>query len=73
MTEREDHSLSPPVIRIKPKALSIVDTADSHTARATAYYRHNEGHKGQGRQYGLHNSRKYICLCVCGKLGGLIS
>ncbi len=33
MTEREGHSLSPPVIRIKPNALSIVDTADSHTAR----------------------------------------
>lgn len=33
MTRREDHSVSPPVIRIKPKAFSVVDTADSLTAR----------------------------------------
>lgn len=46
---REDHSVSPPVIRIKPKAFSVVDTADSLTARlqhVTDTWEVRQGNKG---------------------------
>lgn len=61
MTGREDHWLGPAVIRIKLKAASIVDTADSFTARPQHITDTWEVREGSVTRV----TTEHVLVCVC--------